>query len=55
MQKYELPEDLAQGLINYLASKPYIEVEGLIRALRERCPPIPLVAEGKASQDANAS
>jgi hypothetical protein len=48
MMKFELPADLAQALVNYLAHRPYVEVEGLIAALRT-CNPIeqPVVSDDK--------
>lgn len=35
MKKFEISEDLAQKVLNYLATKPYLEVAELVTQLQQ--------------------
>jgi hypothetical protein len=35
VEDFKVNGDLLQGILNYLAQRPYIEVEGMIQALLE--------------------
>ncbi len=35
MKHYKLPENVLQGLLNYLASRPYVEVQEAIPVLQK--------------------
>lgn len=44
MKYYSVPEQLVNSILNYLGSKPYVEVAALINALGQiqEVPPAPL-------------
>ncbi len=35
MKKYEISEELANALLNYVGKRPYIEVAGLVTGLQQ--------------------
>ena len=52
-QKVEVSLNLVQGLMNYLGSRPFVEVADLIMAIREQVTPqIQVPAPVKVEQDA---
>ena len=52
-QKVEVSLNLVQGLMNYLGSRPFVEVADLIMAIREQVTPqIQVPVPAKTEQDA---
>lgn len=51
-QKVELSLNLVQGLMNYLGSRPYVEVADLVMAIREQVAP---QVQAPASQEQGAA
>lgn len=52
-QKVEMSLNLVQGLMNYLGSRPFVEVADLIMAIREQVTPqIQVPVPAKTEQDA---
>lgn len=47
MKKFEISEDLAQKVLNYLATRPYLEVAELITQLQQIKPIIDSEASKK--------
>ena len=50
MKKFEISEELAQKLLNYLATRPYLEVAELINQLQQIQPIVEPEASKKAKQ-----